>query len=141
MSVESNGIVYRLLLGLVVGASLMVGLISHAYIVSASRVLGELVEQQERTRRGVALNSVIATLPAIEAAKLFDMALQQVDPSLQPEIRRRVGGCACSACDSRRAASPRLSSDPHPRSMIRQRAAAGPPGTGGTAPRGRGTSR
>ena len=90
MSVESNGIVYRLLLVLVVGASLMVGLISHAYIVSASRVLGELVEQQERTRRGVALNSVIATLPAIEAAKLFDMALQQVDPSLQPEIRRRV---------------------------------------------------
>lgn len=85
-----NGVLYRLLVIFMIGTILIVSVVSLGFILNAKATLAEVVTQQQQMQRGIALVAVIGTLAPSDQGKLFDMALMQVDPSLQPEIRRRV---------------------------------------------------
>ncbi len=88
--VDGNGTLHRLFVMILLVILLALGIVHHAYVVAANRGVNEILTSQEATKRTLALNGVVATLPPAEAIKLFDLMLKQVDPTLQPEIRRRV---------------------------------------------------
>ena len=85
-----NGMLYRLLVILGIGSILALSITILGFVLTAKATLKEVADQQVRMQGGIALIAVIGTLAPEKQERLFDLALQQVSPLLQPEIRRRV---------------------------------------------------